>query len=231
MSDLIPCLRKTFRSIVLRIEHFPALNAPMLALLYVHGGVYADLDTEVVGNLEKFLRSADQSHAEVIVGMENILHARLLEKRDDGIVSNAIIFAQKKAPFLLQLLQSIFRKSSYCTYDDPVECTGPRVLDSEARIYNQSRMLILPYAYFSPTVAQWNAAALVSSCSFAPPSRKRACRILRNVLDSPKLLFSWRTLVIHHWQCSWCRTDKSLRSTTPLGNIHAQFSTHNAFGA
>lgn len=129
-------------------------------------------------------------------------------------------------------------QNTYCG-DDPVQCTGPRLIDRlswEHMMKNPACgpvfgcIVRLPFAYFSPNIARWNAGNMVKKCRVDfdyPDARRRrtkelhACRALEKALQYPEALQSPRqTYAVHHWQCSWCRQDDTLRRSVPIHEVY-----------
>lgn len=208
-----------------------------IAILHSEGGVYSDIDVEAVSSFEPLLIAAERVRQGVLLGEENFVHSVLLEQRSPWLVSNAVMAGSQGHPFWLAALKDIFSQS-WCG-DDPVQCTGPRLVDRLSWEYvyrNPSCGLYgciarLPFDYFSPHIAQWNAQTMVRECSHQearglhfPKVRRgrlatRACRSLEHALQYPAALRTSSTFAVHHWQCSWCRQDESMSQTMPLSEI------------
>lgn len=236
------------------MEHFPEFagqydrmsgikraDVARIAILHVLGGVYADIDVEAVRCLDGLLGAAARVRAGVLLGEENFVHSVLLEQRSTWLVSNAVMAGVREHPFWHQALHEIFR-NAWCG-DDPVQCTGPRLVDRLSWEHTRRNptctwhgtgrgcIVRLPFPYFSPNVAQWNAPAMLRECrEHDGPTAwhqrherrmlvRRACRGLEHALKQPAALQSARTHAVHHWQCSWCRQDASMRQTIPLREI------------
>lgn len=209
-----------------------------IVALYVQGGVYADIDVEAVQSFGPLLSAALAARAGVILGEENFVHSVLLEQRSTWLVSNAVMASAAGHPFWLEALREIF-SHTWCG-DDPVQCTGPRLIDRLSWDYvrrSQSCgiygcLVRLPFDYFSPDIAFWNARNMAKECSLQGAetywyTRKkqrrklvlRACRGLEHSLSYPAALRTKHTFAVHHWQCSWCREDDSLRGTMQLDEV------------
>lgn len=213
-----------------------------IVALYVEGGVYADIDVEAVQPFDALVEAAAGAKAGVLLGEENIVHAVLLERRSKWLVSNAVMASSKGHPFWREALRAIFR-DTYCG-DDPVQCTGPRLLErlSWQHILRNPAcgrwgcLARLPYKYFSPVLARWNAHNMVKECKPGSTSdwslrtigglqgqrlrELRACTLLEHALQYPEVLRSARrTFAVHHWQCSWCRQDDAMRQSISLQEV------------
>ncbi|CEM32295.1 unnamed protein product [Vitrella brassicaformis CCMP3155] len=106
-----------------------------LLMLWVHGGVYLDVDYECLQPFEGLLRQAEENGHDLIVGEEHLVHVYLLENLNDSMrpfVSNAWIAATPQHPligaFLNDTLSNTSRLLNECGSDDAVACTGPRPL-------------------------------------------------------------------------------------------------------
>eukprot|EP00435_Cladocopium_sp_Y103_P062440 s948_g24.t1 len=191
-----------------RMSGIKRADIARLVALSVYGGVYADIDVEATRSLEPLLVAAEASDAAVLLGEENFVHSVLL---DWGGVS--------------EVLQEIFSKS-WCG-EDPVQCTGPRIVDQvswehlrrNSGCRKKGCVLRLPYDYFSPNIALWNAANMVKECrprerpsslnwldphlhkdslkESRPSMVSDACRSLSRALEWPTALHSNRTYAVN----------------------------------
>ncbi|CAE8663901.1 unnamed protein product, partial [Polarella glacialis] len=232
-----------------RMSGIKRADVARLVVLYVIGGVYADIDVEATRPLDELLDAACDSMAGLLLGEENFVHSVLLEKKTDWLVSNAVMAGSKGHSFWEEVIREIF-SNSYCG-DDPVQCTGPRLVDRLSWQHLQRSpacsshgcVVRLPFDYFSPNIARWNAGNMIRECGDTAKSRKsfardsyasrgrrgddseqaalvrKACSSLSHVLQSPSALQSNRTYTVHHWQCSWCRQDETLERRIPLDAI------------
>jgi len=235
------------RNLELVREHFPQYadafdrmsgikkaDVARIAALYAYGGVYADIDVEAARSFEPLLSSAAEARAGVLLGEENYVHTILLEKKFSGqLVSNAVMVGSVGHPFWLKILEEIFENKN-CG-DDPVACTGPRLVDRlslEERGCGKFGCVVrLPYQFFYPQIAHWNSDAVRHGCVWMNQlshdtrsdkmlrSTNKACRWFEDVSEYPSALQSRDTFAIHKWQCSWCREDSTLKKTLPLSDI------------
>jgi len=155
-----------------RMSGIKRADVARIVMLYVQGGVYADIDVQAVRPLDELLEAAEDARAGVLLGEENFVHAVLLEKRESTwLVSNAVMASARQHPIWLQALREIF-DNSWCG-DDPVQCTGPRLIDRLSWNYLRRTpacgvhgcLVRLPFAYFSPNIARWNANNMVKQCT------------------------------------------------------------------
>jgi hypothetical protein len=197
-----------------------------LAVMAVHGGVYLDLDVQCIHPLDDLLESAEATGVGVILGEENHVHAALLESQQGGaIVSNAVLISVvghsfwRKVIKEIRLVNSLSSSLTGCG-SDPVECTGPRLLErlTWRSVSDKDHGVIvrLPYDYFYADLALWNAGAMEAACDrwtsdFVKKANvEKACRDLRRAQESPTALRTSRSVLAHQWQCSWCREDEEL---------------------
>lgn len=207
-----------------------------IVALHAFGGVYADIDVEAAQPFDRLLDAAEASSQAVLLGEENVVHSVLLEKRLSGrLVSNAVMASVPKHPFWLEVLQEIFTRKDCGS--DPVQCTGPRLIDrlSLQRMRRQPGcardgcVARLPFDFFSPQLALWNAGNMAKACSdygrlesLLSEQRKAllmACGALEHSLQDPAVLRTPRSFAVHRWQCSWCREDDSMRAVIPLSKL------------
>lgn len=90
------------------------------ALLYLYGGVYADLDTEPLKNIDVWLQPA-----KIVLGREPLEHARKLYNRE-VVLCNAFIISPPKQQLWLDYMDYII--AHYEPYYKPVDNTGPIAL-------------------------------------------------------------------------------------------------------
>lgn len=110
-------------------------RADISRYMYMHavGGVYADLDVELLQPLTPLLRQLRRErglNASVILGQEPLAHAVLLEYKPRQ-VCNAVLASVKGHPFWLEVLHRIASARGGGT--DPVGSTGPRLLERVVR--------------------------------------------------------------------------------------------------
>eukprot|EP01062_Namystynia_karyoxenos_P063207 TRINITY_DN56021_c0_g1_i1.p1 TRINITY_DN56021_c0_g1~~TRINITY_DN56021_c0_g1_i1.p1 ORF type:complete len:437 (+),score=106.41 TRINITY_DN56021_c0_g1_i1:76-1386(+) len=237
-------------------EHFPSYSGTFasvrpihradigrVAVLYVHGGAYADMDMQGVRSLDPLVAAADAADAGVLLAEENMLNVVLLEGReeDQALASNFMLLSRPGHPLWLCYLKRAFAAAAggRC---DPVSCTGPRMLDSVARDAASGRctaalpapprvrpsqrpgsIVRLPWQYFSPEPAFWNMGNLRAGCTKYPRAARRVCPMLERVAKDSAALRTRNTFGVHHWQCSWCRSDPALMQTGRLSEalLHA----------
>jgi len=238
MTENFPHYSKEFD----RMSGIKRADVARIAILFVIGGVYADIDVEAARSFDGLLEAAQDIGAGVLLGEENFVHTVLLEQKSSWLVSNAVMASSRGHPFWLQALEEIFR-NTWCG-EDPVQCTGPRLVDRLSWEYirrhpscprttaSHGCLVRLPFVYFSPNIARWNAGNMARECTghreafstysyrSRKPSRiRRACKSLEMTLSYPAVFQSKHTFAIHHWQCSWCRKDASLESVMPIHAI------------
>eukprot|EP01065_Artemidia_motanka_P003292 TRINITY_DN11589_c0_g1_i1.p1 TRINITY_DN11589_c0_g1~~TRINITY_DN11589_c0_g1_i1.p1 ORF type:complete len:717 (+),score=135.30 TRINITY_DN11589_c0_g1_i1:163-2313(+) len=203
-------------------------------MMYLYGGVYADMDMEGLLPLSALALAADEAGIGVLVAEENVLNAVLLEGKgiDDLLASNFVLMSRPRHPVWLCYLHRAFAAFEQLGDCDPVSCTGPRMLDSVLRAGSRceqapappghppsagTAVVRLPWQYFSSEPALWNVDNLRLGCATkAHKGVEAACAMLRNAVQDPARLRSNRSFGVHHWQCSWCRQDQALARTGSL---------------
>eukprot|EP01062_Namystynia_karyoxenos_P024921 TRINITY_DN19758_c0_g1_i1.p1 TRINITY_DN19758_c0_g1~~TRINITY_DN19758_c0_g1_i1.p1 ORF type:complete len:952 (+),score=166.79 TRINITY_DN19758_c0_g1_i1:83-2857(+) len=180
-------------------------DAARVVLMHAFGGVYADLDFEALASFEP-LRAAHQG----FFAPEPAAHSFLRGGEDR--VCNALLASAPRHPFwafVVEMMQRAWANASVAR-DDVLGTTGPALLNSAHERWIADRgtragITKLPSETFYPEVASWNL-DIAAECT----RRGR-----------PDLCASRRTnatVAVHHWQCSWCRSDECLQRT-PISNL------------
>jgi mannosyltransferase OCH1-like enzyme len=199
-------------------------RADVARLLYMHafGGVYADLDVELLAPLDALLNQTATLGASAMLGQEPLPHAVLLERQPRQIC-NAVLASARGHPFWLWALHmAALRVSTDQGWGDPVGSTGPRMLEQavikwQARHANtelslqiaqpdtffplwdsmqketfEARCLFNDYANQSEIVAASLSDLVVSTCDR-----------LRAEGFTPTIPPDGSALAAHHWAHSW----------------------------
>lgn len=99
-------------------------------VMYSVGGVYADLDFELLRPMDDFLRELSGGVG-CALGQEPLEHVLLLERRDPSerraMACNALLVSAPCHPFWLEMLKAAQRANPF---DDPVSSTGPRLVSA-----------------------------------------------------------------------------------------------------
>lgn len=114
------------------------------ALLYVYGGVYADLDTEPLKPIDDWVQKNT-----IVLGREPLEHARRLYNRE-VVLCNAFMISPPKQQVWLDYMQYII--DHYEPYYKPVDNTGPMALTKfyEQNPHSFSNVIITdPCVFFS----------------------------------------------------------------------------------
>lgn len=129
VAEQYPWLEPTFA----RLSHIQQADVARLLYMHAYGGVYADLDVELLQPLQPLLELIiARKGARAILSQEPAAHALLLERRP-RLACNAILASEPKHPFWLWLVKRIHQRLG--TADpvvddtDPVGTTGPRMLE------------------------------------------------------------------------------------------------------
>ena len=105
-------------------------RADVSRLLYMHayGGVYADLDVELLQPLDGMLSNLQrESNCSAMIGQEPLAHSVLLESKPRQCC-NAVLVSSPGLPFWLWTLRQI--QANGAGGADPVGTTGPRMLET-----------------------------------------------------------------------------------------------------
>ena len=125
-------------------EHFPGflsiyeqyptaiqrVDAVRYLILYLHGGVFVDLDFACTKNMEYLLQPAS-----CVFGQEPLEHCEIHEK--PFIISNAFMASVPQHPFLLSVQKELYRNDIDIDHRNNrvLETTGPFML---SRVYNDT---------------------------------------------------------------------------------------------
>jgi hypothetical protein len=199
-------------------------------LMYMHeyGGVYADLDVELLQPLDKLLDSfADLHGASAVLGQEPLAHALLLE-RQPRQVCNAVLASVRGHPFWLWALEIAAKELTGDSPWDPVGTTGPRMLEvavmrwQAAHANRSSRVYVTPPDTFYPLWDGGQAAQFTERCAPGDASGAPAyvndtdvlslelsvpvrltCERLRRESFQPALPGDGSAYAAHHWAHTW----------------------------
>ena len=119
-----PEYMKDFKNFAYNIERVDFWRC---AVLYIHGGVYADLDVFPLKSIDIWVEQN-----KVILGREPIEHARNYNGTD-FLLCNAFMISPKKDPFWIDMMEYIIKKYKYG--DNPVATTGPGIMTRFYREY------------------------------------------------------------------------------------------------
>ena len=99
-----------------------------VAVLYIQGGVYADLDMECLRPLDELISACDGGDWEVLLGRDHPCHERT-HYYGRAMWLNAFMIARPRAKFFGYVLDALTRQvSSGYAKDDAVQATGPGLL-------------------------------------------------------------------------------------------------------
>ncbi|KAL1522275.1 hypothetical protein AB1Y20_017269 [Prymnesium parvum] len=137
-------------------------RADLARYMYMHkyGGVYADLDVQLLQPLGSLLVRTNSS---VLLGQEPLEHALLLERKPRQ-VCNAVLVSFPGHPFWLDVLHTGARGARF---GDPVGSTGPRMLERVVARWERSQprqIAVLPPAVFYPTFDTMQIGTLRQRC-------------------------------------------------------------------
>lgn len=148
------------------------------ALLYLYGGVYADLDTFPQHSIEKWA-----SKGTIVLGCEPREHANEMYKRD-RVVCNALMISPPGHPFWKDLMEYI--TDHYEHNYEPVETTGPiAVTHFVDKVEGNGRMKKYPTKVI-----------ITDPCVFYPMLGTSKVSKYCDIRDSD---------VVHVWENSWVK--------------------------
>eukprot|EP00475_Leptophrys_vorax_P032367 TRINITY_DN4982_c0_g2_i2.p1 TRINITY_DN4982_c0_g2~~TRINITY_DN4982_c0_g2_i2.p1 ORF type:complete len:390 (+),score=73.32 TRINITY_DN4982_c0_g2_i2:100-1170(+) len=187
-------LLEPFRESYKRMSGVVLADYARYAYLYVYGGVYADIDFECLKPFAPLAQSFD-----LFLSSEPTDQTMALSGKPQ-IACNAIMGSRPMHPFWLKVLNRI--KSSVDKNDcrDPVDCSGPRMLQKVYEEYVSGSwgdpVTMLPSQYFYPELAAWND-GIAKGCERLEREGKYKCK--KPSEDA------WKSFAVHHWACQWCR--------------------------
>jgi len=180
MKSYFPQYMKDFNNFAYNIERVDFWRC---AVLYVYGGVYADLDVFPMKSIDIFLEKN-----KVVLGREPIEHARNYNGTE-FLLCNAFMISPKKDSFWLDMMEYIIKKYKYG--DNPVATTGPGIM---TKFYREH-----PEKFKNVIITEPN--------SFYPITFNKSKKIqeyqgkvYKNVSDYCDMKDAY---VVHMWEGSW----------------------------
>lgn len=209
-----------FLSVARAVSKISLADMARYALLHSVGGLYVDVDFECTRPLD----TLHNTH-KLFLGSEPLAHAVLLEKSTTPALCNAIMASTPGHPFWLSVLDNIKEKFKRrgqrgANAFDAVGLTGPRVVkqtyfENASYVADQTLAVLAP-EFFYPEVAYWNLGEMEKACkrsqrlgggtSELKAAAAQACAWLSAF---PNGEFTSNTHATHHWQCTWCRGERS----------------------
>ena len=178
------------------------------AILYVFGGIYADLDMEALKPIDALLETTNRS---VVLGQEPLAHAALLNDVA-RTTCNAIMASAPRAPFWKHVLRSLAlgeRGTERGPGGGPVDSTGPRMLERAVVSYEAAgaELVVLAPEALYPL---WGPAAVrlvqtlctdTQAVAHLPPHKRAACEDARSRGFTNAIRET--SYAAHHWTHSW----------------------------
>ena len=200
-------------------------RADVARLLYMHafGGVYADLDFELVQPLEPLLEMITRrKEAGAILGSEPDAHAMLLERRPRQ-VCNAILASQPGHPFWVWVVRRMLKNIQSADMNDPVGSTGPRMLEVALAEWeavhgnDTARAYVAPPQLFYPIWDVTQASTFKDRCQptssdwehwdvYTPEIAEKIkvlCKQLEADAFEPRVPDDGTAFAAHHWAHTW----------------------------
>jgi len=179
------------------------------ALLYIYGGIYADIDFEAIKPFDELL---DESS--ILVGSEPPEHSLLLYGKDI-VLCNALMVSRPKQLFWLYLLDFILNEyflGGFRCFPDPIACTGPIIMQ---RAYEKfikeypvetKHLLVTNNSYFYPAPANRGEDFWRQRCSKKnlPQKQKAVCSKYLIGDNTIQKVDNSSSFAVHHWHCGWC---------------------------
>ena len=199
-------------------------QADVARLLYMHafGGVYADLDVELLQPLDGLLAQSAAANSTALVGQEPLAHAVLLERQPRQIC-NAVLASARGHPFWLWALHmaALYVRSDG-GWGDPVGSTGPRMLEKAVNKWQLAQgrgflgLTITPPDAFFPLWDAMQQGSFQERCledSYANDTEivqaglseqvVSTCARLRSEGFVPTVPADGSAYAAHHWAHSW----------------------------
>ncbi|SPQ96698.1 unnamed protein product (mitochondrion) [Plasmodiophora brassicae] len=176
-------------------------------IMYKIGGVYADLDFESVRPLPDSVTSLD-----AFLSSEPMIHSRVYNGRNRTAIADHVA-------------------NDGC--HDPVDCTGPRLLEGLFEKKHVQDLLKRPGSgltlfephVFYPEVSVYNIDDMKQRCLSPSPQMKEGCDALATWVPGQNRRPD--TLAEHHWQCSWCARRKqetaNIADIVPISRLERPF--------
>ncbi len=195
-----PAFLPTFRAYRTGIERADAVR---YFLLHKYGGLYVDLDFECLRPIEPVLAGAT-----CVLGCEPRLHAERLHHRP-RLLCNALMASAPGHPFWLRVHDELLRRATRSDGSDPVESTGPKVVDAAYEAWSGEDIRLVDPEVFYP-VPDIDSVSL----GLTPKERSYYANMVRHRAY-------WNDAVaVHHWSHTWIAThDVRARSLAALRSL------------
>jgi len=195
-----PAFLPTFRAYRTGIERADAVR---YFLLHKYGGLYVDLDFECLRPIEPVLAGAT-----CVLGCEPRLHAERLHHRP-RLLCNALMASAPGHPFWLRVHDELLRRATRSDGSDPVESTGPKVVDAAYEAWSGEDIRLVDPEVFYP-VPDIDSVSL----GLTPKERSYYANMVRHRAY-------WKDAVaVHHWSHTWIAThDVRARSLAALRSL------------
>lgn len=150
-------------------------------IIYIHGGVYADLDFECLKSIEALIKDD-----KCFFGLEPKEHWK-----GKNIVCNAIFGSEKNNPIFIYFLREIYNRSLKNMRRSPVGLTGPKLVSDVLARIGIKNVKIYRSDIFYP------------ECAMNDSKISNKKDIYLKGLE--KLRYAYAT---HHWMKSWLKGNK-----------------------
>jgi len=180
-------------------------------LLYLYGGIYADLDTECLRTIDSSI--TNHSSYGCILGQEPDLHRAFLYKKDI-YVTTSFIACRPRHPFMRRVIEALPAYAANALTSEwnynILNSTGPTFFTEVVEKYLNSdvgkseRILIADAEWFVPTYDPINLPVFQLERRLKCASRLPYSKICESLTDvERKNKPSKRSYTVHHWLHSW----------------------------
>jgi len=150
-------------------------------IIYIHGGVYADLDFECLKPLDELIENDT-----CFFGLEPVEHWN-----GKHVVCNALFGAVAKTDIFVYFLREIYKRSVKNIRKDPVDLTGPKLVTDVLMMRGINGVKIYRSEIFYPECAK-NDSKIQNRVQVLKKGREK----LKNAYAT------------HHWMKSWVKGGK-----------------------
>ncbi len=163
--------------------HKPIYRADIAryCIIYIHGGVYADLDFECLKPMEELVKDD-----KCFFGLEPKEHWK-----GENVVCNAIFGSTANNPLFVYFLREIYKRSLVNMRRSPVDLTGPKLITDVMAKRGINGVKIYPSPVFYPECAK-NDSKIGNRRAVLEMGQKRLKEAYAN----------------HHWMKSWLKGNK-----------------------
>lgn len=178
----LPQYLESFKSFAKQIER---VDFWRYAILYVYGGVYADMDVFPLKSIDCWLEKN-----KIILGKEPLEHSRIYDGTD-FMICNAFMISPKGEKFWLELMDFII--ANYSPDSSPVRTTGPGIITNFYYKHPEKFCNVIitePECFFPLTAGKTNKFQIYKG------------KVFKNV---SKFCNVKKAFVVHMWEGTWAQ--------------------------